>query len=44
MGELFASIGARLGVRVRIVKIDLTVEARHLDCVTCEVQDGNTVG
>lgn len=31
MCEVFPSVGARLGIWVRIVKVDIAVEAQHLD-------------
>lgn len=31
MCEVFPSVGARLGIWVRIVKVDIAVETQHLD-------------
>lgn len=31
MCEVFSSVGARLGVWICIVKVDIAVEAQHLD-------------
>lgn len=31
MGKVFPGVGAHFGIWVRIVKVDLAVEAQHLD-------------